>query len=158
MPPLTASGGISPEWFKRGSPNVKRLSGTSGPRNLPDPTSLVTSCRLQNAIKYWTKVMRKTDPVGQRVNYIFRPLFNPDPPHVARTSVPTLSTATPDMTSPATSDRHLPKFEKLAKCHLRRLLVEFWRRGVLLFHPLADILLCFVDDRVELRPTKQIST
>ena len=37
--------------------------------NLPDMTSLVSSGPLRNAIKYFTKVMRKTDPASQRVNY-----------------------------------------------------------------------------------------
>ena len=32
-------------------------------------TSLVAFGRLQYAIKFWTKVMRKTDPAGQRVKY-----------------------------------------------------------------------------------------
>ena len=38
---------------------------------------LLLTRRLQNAIKYWTKVMRKTAPAGQRVKIIL-PLFNPD--------------------------------------------------------------------------------
>ena len=67
MPPQTASGGISWEWFKRGSPNFTQLSRITGATNLPDMTSLVASGRLQNTIKYWTKVMRKTGPVGKRV-------------------------------------------------------------------------------------------
>ena len=49
--------------------NFTRFSGTTGPTNLPDMTSLVASGRLQNAINYCTKVMRKTAPVGQRVKY-----------------------------------------------------------------------------------------
>ena len=44
-------------------------------------------------------------PAGQ--SQIIRPLFNADRPNVERTSMPTYCTATPDMTSPATSDRHL---------------------------------------------------
>ena len=67
MPPQTASGRISRERFKRESPNFRRLSGTNGPTNLWDMTSLVASGRLQNAIKYWTNVMRKTGLRGQRV-------------------------------------------------------------------------------------------
>ena len=47
--------------------NFTHLSGITGPTNLPDMTSLVASGRLQNAIKYWTKVMRKVGPVDQRV-------------------------------------------------------------------------------------------
>ena len=44
-----------------------RLSMTSGPTNLPDTTSLVASGRLQNPIKYCTKVMRKTGTAGHIV-------------------------------------------------------------------------------------------
>ena len=65
MPPQMASVGISQERFKRGSPNFTRLLGTTGSINLPDMTSLVASGRLQNAIKYCTKVVER--PVGQRV-------------------------------------------------------------------------------------------
>ena len=65
MPPQTASGGISGERVKQGSPNFKQLSGITGPTNVPDMTSLITSGRLQNAIKYCTKEMRKTGPAGQ---------------------------------------------------------------------------------------------
>ena len=67
MPPYTASGVISREKFMRGSPNFTRLSGTNVHKNLPDMTSLISSGRLQNAIEYWTKVMRKTGTAGQRV-------------------------------------------------------------------------------------------
>ena len=67
MPPQTASGGISREEFKRGSPNFTRLSPTTGPTNLLDMTSLVSFSRLQIAIKYCTIVMRKTGSVGQWV-------------------------------------------------------------------------------------------
>ena len=52
MPPQTASGGISREKFMLGSPNFTWLSGITWPTNLPDMTSLVTSSRQQNAIKY----------------------------------------------------------------------------------------------------------
>ena len=72
MPPPAASGRIAREWFKRGSPNFTRLSGTIGPRNLPDMTSLVTSGLLWNAIKYCTKVMRKTGLARQRVKYCIK--------------------------------------------------------------------------------------
>ena len=65
---------------------------TTGPTNLPDMTSLVACGRLQNAVKYCTQVMCKTGPVIK--SQIFRPLFNPNQPNVARTSVPTR-----DMTS-----------------------------------------------------------
>ena len=69
MQPQTASDGISRERFMRGSPNFTRLSGITGTTNLLDMTSLVTSGRLQNAIKHWTKVMRKTG--GQRVKIVY---------------------------------------------------------------------------------------
>ena len=69
MPLQAASGGISRVWFKQGSPIFTWLSGTTGPRNLPDMTSLVTSGRLRNAIKYCTKVIRKTGPADKRVKY-----------------------------------------------------------------------------------------
>ena len=42
-------------------------------------------------------------------------MFNSDSPNVARTSRTTYSTAIPDMTSPATSGRHLSKFAKRPK-------------------------------------------
>ena len=67
MPPQPASGGISRERLTRGSPNFTRLSSITGPTNLLDMTLLVPSGRLQNVIKYWTKVMRNTGPAGQRV-------------------------------------------------------------------------------------------
>ena len=67
MPPQTASCGISRERFKRESPTFTRLAGTIGPTNLPDMTSLVAPGRLQKAIKYCTKVMRKTGLAGQGV-------------------------------------------------------------------------------------------
>ena len=35
--------------------------------NRPDMTSLAASVGLQNATKYWTKVMRKRGPAGNRV-------------------------------------------------------------------------------------------
>ena len=41
----------------------------NGARKLPHKTSLVTSDRLQNAIKDCTKVMRKLGPAHQRVKY-----------------------------------------------------------------------------------------
>ena len=63
-------GKIFRERLQRGSPNTfTQLSWTTGPRNLPDMMSLVTSGRLQNAIKYFTEVRRKTGPVSQRVIY-----------------------------------------------------------------------------------------
>ena len=58
---------VSRERFKQRSPNLECLSGTTGPINLPDMTLLPPSGRLQNAIKYYTKVRKKTGLVGQRV-------------------------------------------------------------------------------------------
>ena len=53
---------------------------------------------------------------GRPKSQIFRPPFNRDAPNVARTSMPpTYYAATPDMTSPATSDRYLLKLEKRLK-------------------------------------------
>ena len=46
--------------------NHPYLSGTIGLTNLSDMTSLSASDRLQNAIKYFTKVL-KTGSAGQRV-------------------------------------------------------------------------------------------
>ena len=46
---------------------------------------------------------------------MIRPLFNLQSPTFTGTSTPTQSTALPDMTSPATSGRHLSKFEKPAE-------------------------------------------
>ena len=68
MPLQTASGGMFREGFKRGSPNFTWVSGTIGPPNLPDMTSLVVSGRLQNANKYCTKVVRKTSPAKESNN------------------------------------------------------------------------------------------
>ena len=47
--------------IQRGLPNFTRLSGTIGLTNVTDMTPLAASGRLQNAIKYSTKV-RKTRP------------------------------------------------------------------------------------------------
>ena len=49
-----------------------KLAHTSTPTSwsvVPDMTPLITSGRLQDAIKYWTKVMHKTVSAGQRVKY-----------------------------------------------------------------------------------------
>ena len=67
MLPKMASGIISPKRLSKRSQNFKRLSGTTGPTNLPDMASLVTSGRPQNAIKYGTNVMPTMGPAGQRV-------------------------------------------------------------------------------------------
>ena len=47
MPPQAALGGISRERFKRGSPHLAGLSGTTGPTDMPDMTSLITYGRLK---------------------------------------------------------------------------------------------------------------
>ena len=62
-------GFFSRESFKRRSPNFTGLSGTTGPTNLLDMTSLVASGRLQNAINYCTKVLRKMGPGSQSVGH-----------------------------------------------------------------------------------------
>ena len=69
MLPQTASDGISQERFEGGSPSFTQLSGTIGRTHLLDMTSLVASGRMQNAIKYCTKMMRKTGPADQRVKW-----------------------------------------------------------------------------------------
>ena len=115
MPHQTASCGISRERFKRWSQNFTRLSGTTGARKMLDMTSLVTSHRLQSAIKYWTKVV------------MFRPTKesnnsatdNPDPLRVARTSVPSLWPHQVLLISIYQSSKNG------RKCGLRRLWVEF---------------------------------
>ena len=68
MPHQPASGGISRERFKRGSPIFTWLSGTTDPTNLLDMTSLIAYGRLQNAIKYCTKVVCKTGPTAKDSN------------------------------------------------------------------------------------------
>ena len=44
------------------------MAGTIGLKNIPDMTSLAASGRLQNAIKYCTKVL-KTGSAGKQLNY-----------------------------------------------------------------------------------------
>ena len=61
-----SSGGICRKRFKRASGNFTDLSGTIGPKKLSDMTSFAVSGRVQNVIKYCTKVS-KTGPAGQRV-------------------------------------------------------------------------------------------
>ena len=58
MPHPTALGRISPEGVKRGSRNFMHLSGTASHRNQPDMPSLDSSSRIQNAIKYCTKMLK----------------------------------------------------------------------------------------------------
>ena len=62
MPPQTASCGISGARFKRGSPNFTRLSGTTGPTNQLDMTSLVNSgfCKMQFYFRSAFTEVRKT--------------------------------------------------------------------------------------------------
>ena len=100
----TASDGISRETLRRGSPNFTRFSGITDPTNLPDMRSPVASNRLQNAIQYWTKVMRKTGPAGQRIHQMLHghPCRHNLQPHRI-------------LTSPGTCDRHLSEFGKRPK-------------------------------------------
>ena len=57
------------EFLEKGLSEDHQISqGCRG--QLPDMTSLITSGLLQNAIKYCTKLMCKTGPVGQRVEYV----------------------------------------------------------------------------------------
>ena len=74
LPGHMASGGISREKFKQGYLNFTRLLRTTGSTTRSDMTSLVACGRLQNAIKYSTKVLRKTGSDGQ--SQIILPLFN----------------------------------------------------------------------------------
>ena len=71
MPPLMASGRISPEWYKRGSQNFTHLSGTANLTNLRNMTSLAASGLPQNATKCCTKV-RNNGSGRQRVKYFAR--------------------------------------------------------------------------------------
>ena len=67
MPLPTASGRISGEQYKRGSGNFIRLSEIASLINLSDTMSLAASGRLQNAIKYCTKV-RKMGAAGTQAH------------------------------------------------------------------------------------------
>ena len=60
MPPATTSVGISRERFKQGSRNLSNLSGSTGCANVLDMTSVAVSGRLRNAVKYCTKVRKKS--------------------------------------------------------------------------------------------------
>ena len=51
--------------------------------NLPDITSLALSSRLQNSIKYYTKV-RKTDPAGIKKSRIIQSRFEARSPVMTR--------------------------------------------------------------------------
>ena len=65
MLPRRTSGGVYREWLKIGSQNGTRLLGTIGLTNLLDLTSLAASGRLQNAIKYCTKVTKRVPPAKE---------------------------------------------------------------------------------------------
>ena len=67
LPPLMALGRISGHRFKRGSQTFTHISGTANLTNLPDMSSLAAFGRLQNAIKYCTKV-RQTGAAGIEVH------------------------------------------------------------------------------------------
>ena len=74
-PPQTASGRISQESFKRGSPNFTYLLGTIGPTNLLDMTLLVVPvcCKMQlNTAQKWC--LKRVQPKSQ----IIQPLFKPE--------------------------------------------------------------------------------
>ena len=72
--------------------------------NLPDMTSLALSGRLQNAIILNKSQLNVSCWSKSRIIQL---LFNLESPNFAGTSLPTDSAAIPDMTSPATSGRHL---------------------------------------------------
>ena len=74
-------------------------------------TTQAVSGWLQNAIKYCIKV-RKMGAAGKESNN--SATVNVESPNIARMSMPTYSTVTPDMTSSATSSRHFSKFENAA--------------------------------------------
>ena len=71
---------------------------------------LLVGCKMQ--LNTAQRCVRWVWPANSRIT---RPLFNVDSPNCTRTLMPTQSTATPDMTSQATSGRHLSKFEKQLK-------------------------------------------
>ena len=115
IPPLAASGGISREQFEQGSRHFTHLLRTIDLTNLPDMTSLASSGRLQNAIKF--SILHKSEQNGSdwTKSRIIRLLFNQESPRLAGTSVPIYSKALPDGTLPAASGPHLSEFEKRPK-------------------------------------------
>ena len=62
--------------------------------------------------------------ITNRAAWISRELFDVVSPNVTRTSIPTYSTATPDIISLTTSGQIIMK--RLRKCHIGRLRVEFF--------------------------------
>ena len=90
VPPLMAWGRISPERFERVSRNFKHLSGTItiSLKNLPDMSSLATSCRLHNAFKYCSTQLLKR--VRREKSQIIRALFRiKESPNFTGISTPT---------------------------------------------------------------------
>ena len=61
----------------------------------------------------------------------------------------TYYTATPDITSPDTSDRHLSKFGNGQKCRFRWLLFKFLWRGVLPAPPIGGLSYCDLSEGME---------
>ena len=80
--------------------------------------SLVASCRLQNAIKYWTKVMHKTGPAGQRIKKFGHRLtrFSRCCTDIYDDDI--VYSYTGNNVTSYTSDRHLSKFWKWPKMPL----------------------------------------
>ena len=68
MLPQTALGGISREKFSEDHRISHGYQEQLAPTNLPDLTSLVASGRLQDVIKYYTKVMRKRVRLAKESN------------------------------------------------------------------------------------------
>ena len=100
--------------LNRGSPHSTRLSEKKWLNKSAgyDATSYFLSAVKCNYILHKRGAKNGS---GRSKSQIIRPLFNLDSPNVARTCMPALYTAKPDMTSPAASDRHLSKFEKTAE-------------------------------------------
>ena len=76
---------------------------------------LAASGRLQNAIKYCTKVPQTGTTDKQTKSRVIWPLFNVESSIFTHTSMPTCSTEPPDMTTSATSGRHFSKFKETAE-------------------------------------------
>ena len=85
-------------------------------------TSLTTYGRLQNATKYCTKV-RKTGSAGKESNN--SAIVQPKSPDFTQTPYADLVYMTADMTSPATSDRHLMKLKTAENTALVRVAQRF---------------------------------
>ena len=85
--------------------------------------------------------MRESGPTAA-TRRIIRPPLNMKSPNFTWASTPTYYTATPDMTSSATSGRHLSKFGKNdRKCRLRRFRMNFSGTAFCLPHQLVGFLL-----------------